>query len=96
MYAAFIRKLRTSSAPPAGTSNTASCSVYHMPGHMIGAPLPSSLTYHSNGWKAKGSLGPTRDHLKLLYIERLTASSFLFFSFSLSHASKQLLSIVCK
>ena len=29
----------------------------------------------------KGSLGPIWDHLKLLYIECLTASSFPFFSF---------------
>lgn len=28
----------------------------------------------------KGSLGPIRDHLKPLYVERLTASSFLLFS----------------
>ena len=27
----------------------------------------------ANGCKAKGSLGSTQDHLKLLYIERLTA-----------------------
>jgi len=84
MYAAFIRKLRTSSAPPAGTYNTPSCSFYHMPGQMIGPPPPSSLTYHSNGLKAKGSLGPIRYHLKLLYIERLTASSFSFFFFSIT------------
>jgi len=29
-------------------------------------------------------LGPIRDHLKLLYIERLTASSFSFFFFSIT------------
>ena len=40
---------------------------------------PPPLTYYLNGCKAKGSLGPIWDHLKLLYIERLTASSFLFF-----------------
>ncbi len=42
-------------------------------------PLPPSLTYHLNGCKAKGSLGPIWDHVKLLYIERLMASSFIFF-----------------
>ncbi len=31
MYAAFIRKLRTSSAPPGGASNTATWFGYHMP-----------------------------------------------------------------
>ena len=41
-------------------------------------PLPPSLTYHLNGCKAKESLGPIWDHVKLLYIERLTAS-FIFF-----------------
>ena len=32
---------------------------------------------------AKGSLGPVWDHLKLLYIERLAASCFIFFFFLL-------------
>jgi len=45
-------------------------------------PPPPSLTYHLNGCKAKGSLGPIWDHLKLLCIERQTVLSFLFFSFS--------------
>ena len=39
------------------------------------------LTYHSNGCKAKGSFGPFQDHLKLLCIECLMASSILFFFF---------------
>ena len=34
-----------------------------------------------HGFKAKGSLGPIWDHLKLLYIERLTFFSFLSLPF---------------
>jgi hypothetical protein len=48
-------------------------------GKVRSPPFPS-LTYHLAGCEAKGSLGPIWDHLKLLYIERLMASSFLFFS----------------
>ncbi len=44
-------------------------------------PPPSfpDLSLEWNGWKTKGSLGPTLDHLKLLSLYCLTVSSFLFF-----------------
>ena len=42
-------------------------------GGKVRSPPPPFSTYHLNGCKAKGSLGPIWDHLKFLYIERLTA-----------------------